>query len=71
MKVVGLSGFHSVEIKGVNVAIIRNTPLVTDNGWIGPDHPNTATEEWGKEMLETTANYIVDFMEEFKKVKLS
>ena len=25
----------------------------------------------GKEMLETTANYIVDFMEEFKKVKLS
>ncbi|MFR7441163.1 MAG: hypothetical protein ACLUUG_07800 [Lachnospiraceae bacterium] len=31
-------------------------------------HPSTATEEWGKEMLETTANYIVDFMEEFKKV---
>ncbi len=28
-------------------------------------------EEWGKEMPETTANYIVDFMEEFKKVKLS
>ena len=24
----------------------------------------------GKEMLETTANYIVDFKEEFKKVKL-
>ena len=43
----------------------------TDSGWIGPDHPSTATEEWGKEMLETTANYIVDFMEEFKKVKLS
>ena len=69
--VVGLSGFCSVEFKGVNVDIIRNTPHVTDNGWIGPDHPNTATEEWGKEMLETTANYIVDFMEEFKKVKLS
>ena len=65
------TGFHSVEFKGVNVDIIRNTPHVTDNGWIGPDHPSTATEEWGKEMLETTANYIVDFMEEFKKVKLS
>ena len=65
------TGFHSVEFKGVNVDIIRNTPHVTDNGWIGPDHPNTATEEWGKEMLETTANYIVDFMEEFKKIKLS
>ena len=50
---------------------LRKTPHVTDNGWIGPDHPSTATEEWGKEMLETTANYIVDFMEEFKKIKLS
>lgn len=49
--VVGLSGFHSVEFKGVNVDIIRNTPHVTDSGWIGPDHPSTATEEWGKEML--------------------
>ena len=68
---IDLSGFHSVEFKGVNVDIIRNTPHVTDNGWIGPDHPSTATEEWGKEMLETTANYIVDFMEEFKKIKLS
>ena len=65
------TGFRSVEFKGVNVDIIRNTPHVTDNGWIGPDHPSTATEEWGKEMLETTANYIVDFMEEFKKVELS
>ena len=60
-----------VEYKGVTVEIPRKTTHVTDNGWIGPDHPSTATEEWGKEMLETTANYIVDFMEEFKKVKLS
>ena len=65
------TGFRSVEYKGVSVEILRNTPHVTDSGWIGPDHPSTATEEWGKEMLETTANYIVDFMEEFKKVKLS
>ena len=65
------TGFRSVEFKGVTVEILRNTPHVTDSGWIGPDHPSTATEEWGKEMLETTANYIVDFMEEFKKVKLS
>ena len=49
------TGFRSVEFKGVNVDIIRNTPHVTDSGWIGPDHPSTATEEWGKEMLETTA----------------
>ena len=56
------TGFRSVEYKGVTVEIPRKTPHVTDNGWIGPDHPSTATEEWGKEMLETTANYIVDFI---------
>ena len=65
------TGFRTVRFKGVEIEILRNTPKVTDNGWIGPDHPSTATEEWGKEMLETTANYIVDFMEELKKVKLS
>ena len=65
------TGFRSVEFKGVNVEIMRSTPEVTDSGWIGPDHPNTATEAWGKEMLESTANYIVDFIEEFKKVKLA
>ena len=40
-------------------------------GWIGPDHPETATEEWGRKMLQTTADYIVDFMEEFKKVDIA
>ena len=64
------TGFRSVEFKGVSVEILRSTPHVTDSGWIGPDHPNTATVEWGKEMLQTTADYIVDFMEEFKKVPL-
>ena len=47
------------------------TPSVTHNGWIGPDHPETATEEWGRKMLQTTADYIVDFMEEFKKVDIA
>ena len=64
------TGFRSVEFKGVSVEILRSTPHVTDSGWIGPDHPNTATEEWGRAMLRTTADYIVDFMEEFKKVPL-
>ena len=64
------TGFRSVKYKGVSVDIIRSTPRVTDSGWIGPDHPGTATEEWGRKMLRTCADYIVDFMEEFKKVKL-
>lgn len=65
------TGFTSVQYKGVSVDILRSTPKVTDSGWIGPDHPNTATEDWGRAMLQTTADYIADFMEEFKKVKLT
>lgn len=64
------TGFRSVEFKGVSVEIPRSVTHITDSGWIGPDHPNTATEEWGREMLQASADYIVDFMEEFKKVKL-
>ena len=49
--------FTSVEYKGVSVNIPRLTPSVTHNGWIGPDHPETATVEWGQKMLQTTADY--------------
>ena len=65
------TGFTSIEYKGVTVNIPRLTPSVTHNGWIGPDHPETATEERGRKMLQTTADYIVDFMEEFKKVDIA
>ena len=64
------TGFRTVKFKGVEVEVLRSTPNVTDNGWIGPDHPKKATVEWGQEMLQTCADYIVDFAEEFKKVDL-
>jgi creatinine amidohydrolase len=64
------TGFYTAEFKGVQVTIPRATPRVTDNGWIGPDHPNTATPEWGRKMLQTMADYLVDFAAEFEKVKL-
>lgn len=64
------TGFSSVVYKGVSVDIPRVTPTVTDNGWIGADHPNTATVEWGKKMLQTSADYIVDFLGAFERVKL-
>ncbi len=65
------TGFNSVRFKGVELVIPRLTPSVTDNGWIGPDHPENATEEWGKEMLETTAAYVADFIDAFKRVNLA
>ncbi|AEF87009.1 creatininase [Treponema primitia ZAS-2] len=64
------TGFNTVEYKGIQVTIPRLTNHVTDNGWIGPDHPNTATEEWGKKMLQAMADYLADFVLEFEKVKL-
>lgn len=55
------TGFSTVRYKGVEVNIPRLTPSITDNGWIGPDHPDTASEEWGCEMLEACARYIGRF----------
>ena len=34
------------------------------------DEPHLATEEWGKEMLQTMADYIADFIEEYEKIDL-
>ena len=30
----------------------------------------SATEEWGREMLSATADYIVDFLAEFSRIPL-
>lgn len=62
------TGFSNVRYKGVEVSVPRIVRDITDSGWIGPDHPSTATEEWGREMLQTCADYIVDFIDAFKKI---
>ena len=43
---------------------------ISDNGWIGPDHPKNATVEWGTDMLDACAKYIADFMEAFRRAPL-
>lgn len=62
--------FSSVAYKGVSVEIPRLTWAVTENGWIGEDHPETAGEGWGKEMLEACADYIADFIGAFARAPL-
>lgn len=64
------TGFSGVRYKGVNVEIPRVTRTVTGSGWIGPDHPSLATKEWGCDMLNATADYIADFIGEFKRAPL-
>ena len=64
------NGFDFVRYKGVNVELPRDVHQYAHNGWIGPDHPKDATEEWGREMLNATADYIVDFLAEFSRIPL-
>ena len=64
------TNFKTVEYKGVPIVICRKVTRFTNNGWVGADHPKDATIEWGTEMLQTTADYIADFLEELKKAPI-
>ena len=64
------SGMSAVRFKGVDIPMRRFTTDVTDNGWVGADHPKYATKEWGEQMINATADYIAEFIEAFKKVDL-
>ena len=44
--------------------------LFRSNGWYGHDAPDTATPEWGREMLQMMADYIADFVEAFERAPL-
>ena len=64
------TGFKTVRFKGVEIPMPRPVTDISDNGWIGPDHPKNATEEWGRDMLAACAKYIAEFMEAFRRVPL-
>ncbi len=65
-----VSGMKTVAFKGANVTVQRRFQSVTPSGWYGPDDPRDATAEWGKEMLETVSQYIVEFIREFRQIQL-
>ncbi|MDD2494435.1 MAG: creatininase family protein [Tissierellia bacterium] len=60
------TGLKTVNFKNIEVIIPRNIADISDNGWIGHDHPDIASMEWGNEMLNTISDYIVQFIESFK-----
>ena len=64
----------NVLYKGVSVTIPRAIKDISDNGWLvhsfAGDVPSRATPEWGREMLEAVADYIVDFGAHFSKTLL-
>lgn len=62
------SNAQTVNFKGVDIPVPRSNRLSSDNGWFGKDHPKYATYEWGKEMVEATADFLVEYMKEFQKM---
>ena len=63
-----------VNFKGASVTIPREINEITDNGWLTHrfknDAPTKATKEWGDKMVQTVADYIVDFEKVFSKAEL-
>ena len=64
------TGFKTVSYKGVSIPLVRPVVDISDNGWIGPDHPKNATEQWGRDMLDACAKYIADFLAAFRRIPL-
>lgn len=61
--------FH-VKCGGVSVPVPRHVDRYSRSGWYGPDSPETATKEWGEEMLSATAAFCVDFIKKFEKAPI-
>ncbi len=64
------TGWGTVDYKGATVIIPREMIHYSANGWYGKDRPDTATEEWGKEMLQSFVDWMDDFLKTFENVKL-
>ena len=64
------TGFKTVRFENVELPMTRPVRDITDNGWIGPDHPSLATREWGEDMLTSVADYIARFLEAFREIPL-
>lgn len=60
----------SVRYKGVSVGMPRDACRFAANGWLGPDDPSRADPGWGREMMESVAAYLVDFMGALRRAPL-
>ena len=62
--------WSTVRFNGASVTIPRESRYYFGNGWYGADLPSTATPEWGREMLQTMADYMVEFIDAFERAPL-
>lgn len=59
----------SVYCDGVTVQVPRPTAAYSKSGWFGDDHINTASAQWGEEMLTGVADFIASFIDKFTRAK--
>ena len=59
----------SVYCDGVTVQVPRPTAAYSKSGWFGDDHINTASVEWGEEMLTGVADFIASFIDKFSRAQ--
>ncbi|MFQ8583685.1 MAG: creatininase family protein [Holdemania massiliensis] len=64
------TGFKTVQFHGVTLTMPQPVAALCDNGWTGPDHPQTATAQWGEAMLEAISQLLVQLISELKTVPL-
>lgn len=64
------AGWDNVLYKGVHVAFPRDAVRYVGNGWVGPDDPQQANPQWGQEMMEGVASYLVDFIAALRRAEL-
>jgi len=62
---------NNVDCNGISISVPRLVKNFAPAGWFGPDHPKTATKEWGETMLLATVDYCADFIEKFAKIDLT
>ena len=63
------TGMKTVSFKGVDIPVPRYSPDISENGWFGNDHPKYSSREWGEQLLKGVSAYIIEFLEEFRKVQ--
>ena len=62
---------QSFKFRSGTVRIARDTKESAPNGWFGPWDPRHATKEDGEEMMALCAQYVKDYIEEYRKFELT
>ena len=57
-----------ISFRGGTIRLARDTKEMAPSGWFGPGDPRGATPEHGEAMLQVCAEYIRDFLVEFRKL---